>query len=445
MHLCIIIDDRFESSLLQEVCQGIVIGSKFPVCASLRIAKWFLDRAYYDVSRTDEFKRIANVFIDAANDYIAFLESDHLATILLEVKSDIDAMSALDMALKYDLQAFVANNRIERITTSIMNDFEFLKPENRLQSFEIDQLSFHLIWRKLRTPQFFFTPLGLFTTQLALYVLYLGIFTRVSIELGSGDYKVYHSFEWYEVLFWILNGGYILNEIQQLFISDGLRYYLSDRTNYFDLLISLIFMSSFSVRLYGVISPNCRGDPASICNDLDTFWRISWGFVTILLWLRLMTFCVLSHSLGPMVQMISRMMSDVAVFFVIIGVIFIGFVFAVDFVAESHEGFNGPLESMVTLLTGIISDFDFDGFQDEDDVVLYYFGYAVVVLYLFLATIILLNLLIAMMASTYQRIDNDITTTIVFERFKLTERLETDCGFMPPPLSQYFIPNLQSI
>ena len=416
-----------------------MIGSRFPVCASLRIAKWFLDRAYYDVSRTDQFKQIANEFIDAANEYIAFLESDHLATILLEVKSDIDGMSALDMALEYQLQSFVANNRIERITSSIMHDYEFLKPKNRSQSFEIDQVSVHLVWRKLRTPHFFFTPLGLFTTQVILYIIYLGIFTEVSISLGSDHRQVWDNFTWYEIFFWVLNGGYILNEVQELFL-EGLRFYLGDPSNYFDVLISLIFILTFSTRMYAIFSPNCEdsGDaiPADICRDLNSVWRISWGFVTILLWLRLVTFCVLSHSLGPMVYLIFRMVKDVAVYFAIMVIIFLGFVFAVYFVADSHSGFNSPAESAVTLLTGIISDFDFDGFGDDNDTVLFYFGYFVVVLYLFLASIVLLNLLIAMMATTYQRIDNDTTKTIVFERFELALRLETDCGFIPPPLSE---------
>ena len=33
------------------VAQNIVIGSQYPVCVALRIAKWFNDRAEYDVAR----------------------------------------------------------------------------------------------------------------------------------------------------------------------------------------------------------------------------------------------------------------------------------------------------------------------------------------------------------------------------------------------------------
>ena len=42
---------RFDAQQLDKVCQNIVIGSQYPVCAALRIAKWFNDRAKYDVAR----------------------------------------------------------------------------------------------------------------------------------------------------------------------------------------------------------------------------------------------------------------------------------------------------------------------------------------------------------------------------------------------------------
>ena len=42
---------RFDAEKLHAVAQNIVIGSQYPVCASLRIAKWFNDRASYDVAR----------------------------------------------------------------------------------------------------------------------------------------------------------------------------------------------------------------------------------------------------------------------------------------------------------------------------------------------------------------------------------------------------------
>ena len=37
--------------MIHTVAQNIVIGSQYPVCASLRMSKWFLEIAEYDVAR----------------------------------------------------------------------------------------------------------------------------------------------------------------------------------------------------------------------------------------------------------------------------------------------------------------------------------------------------------------------------------------------------------
>ena len=59
----------------------------------------------------------------------------------------------MEMAKEYELVSFVNNHRVEQITTSIMNEFEFLKPENKDDAFEIEPLSWNLIWRKMWTKE----------------------------------------------------------------------------------------------------------------------------------------------------------------------------------------------------------------------------------------------------------------------------------------------------
>ena len=172
-----------------------------------RLAKWFKDRAFYDVARGDVFRKISGAYIAAASDYLRFVESDHLATILLEVKSDIDGMSALDMALEYGLTGFVANNRVERVTTSIMQNFEFMRPANRAEAFEIAPLSIPLVFRKMRRWQFFFTPLGTYVCTVFLYLLYLGLFTYLSVQ----QYRVYDEVTDSELLFWVFIAGVLFS------------------------------------------------------------------------------------------------------------------------------------------------------------------------------------------------------------------------------------------
>ena len=352
--------------------------------------------AVYDVARGKLFADIAISYIDAANDYISILESDHLSTILLEVKSDIDGLSALDMALKYKLQAFVTNNRVERVTTSIMNNFEFLKPKNRDEAFEIDPLSLNLIWNRMFRKEFYLTPLGLYITTTVLYLLYLALFTYLSVQ----QTQVYDPLNADEIIFWIFNIGYVLNEIQQL-LSVGIAQYLGDPSNYFDVVISGVFVTTFILRMYALANgtPNC-GSIEDDCwhnGKLNTAFIILWGIATITLWLRLINFAVLSHKLGPMVQMIFKMMGDIVTFFEIMLILYFGFSFALMFIMGSvHPDFDTPIKSGLTLFTAILSEFDFGAFAEEEgaNIYLIYFGYGIMLLYLIIGSLVLLNLLV---------------------------------------------------
>ena len=96
--------------------------------------------------------------------------------------------------------------------------------------------------------------------------------------------------------------------------------YFSQRENFFDFFISVVFLVSLSLRFYGASHPErcvqyedeCSGD------TLNVLFLLLWGAATIALWLRLCTFCMLSASLGPMIQMIWYMGGDIATFFAIL-------------------------------------------------------------------------------------------------------------------------------
>eukprot|EP01083_Nonionella_stella_P230213 814037_1 len=430
---------RYETEKVDQITQNVVIGSKYPVCAALRISTWFKDRASYDVSRAEEWIAISESYIEAAVDYLSNIRSDHFATILLECKSDIENRSALDMALDYRLTSFVKNNRVERVATSIMNDFEFLKIENIDEAFEIDEINLHSLIDKLEKPQFYFTPLGTFITELALYIVYLALFTYLSIN----EFNVYDEMAADEVVFWVLNMGYVFNEAQAL-ISDGLSEYFEDATNYMDVCISLLFCTSLTTRIMGSVQgPGCvtAEDATRECysdSSLYTMFIIMWSLSTMLLWLRLFTFMILSHSLGPMVQMILRMMKDIGTFFKIMLVLFLGFAMCLMYVLQGvHDDFASPFTSVLTLLRAILGDFDFGAFAGADDVndSLLYYGIGVMLIYLVIGSLVFLNLLIAMMAKTFDTIQDDTTSAIVFSRFQLAMMKDNSATFMPAPLN----------
>eukprot|EP01083_Nonionella_stella_P100230 282393_1 len=339
------------------------------------------------------------------------------------------------MALDYRLTSFVKNNRVERVATSIMNDFEFLKIENIDDAFEIDEITVYSLIEKLEKPQFYFTPLGTFITEFVLYIIYLGLFTYLS----TSGFAVYDAMKSGEVLFWILNMGYVLNEVHTLH-----RGLFEDATNYMDVFISLLFIASLVIRIIGSVrGPPCVTEEYATrdCYADSSFYTvfiILWSLSTMLLWLRLFTFMILSHSLGPMVQMIIRMMSDIGTFFKIMLVLFLGFSMCLMFVLQDvHDSFESPFSSILTLLRAILGDFDFTAFANEEDVnnSLLYYGIAVMLIYLVIGSLVFLNLLIAMMAKTFDSIQDDTTSAIVFSRFQLAMVYDNNATFMPAPLN----------
>eukprot|EP01084_Bolivina_argentea_P159606 277953_1 len=383
-----------------------------------------MDIADYDIARKDEFLDVANIFIEAARDYLSMIESDHMATVLLEIKSDIENKSAMDMALEFQLKKFISDNRVERITTSIMNDFEFLRPTNQKEAFEIDPISVKLIWRKIFYPQFYFTPLGTYCTTVFLYFAYLMLFTYLSIN----QFRVYDPMSPSEIIFWIFNMGYVAYETQMLYILTPSRYY-SESQNYFDTIISLVFITDITIRIYALYTgPPCEGNafdgdiemeniPCWNANTVNTLFSIFWSIATIVLWLRIINFCVLSHSLGPMVQMIFRMMSDIITFFEIMVILYLAFVFALfSLLRTVNPDFEDPTTTAITLFRAILGDFDFGNFNQSEytNPGVYYFGYFVMLLYLVIGALVFLNLLIAMMAKTFDSIEEDTIGAIIF-------------------------------
>eukprot|EP01083_Nonionella_stella_P178794 632759_1 len=430
---------RYETEQVDKIAQNVVIGSKYPVCAALRISEWFKSRESYDVSRAAEWHAISESFIEAAVDYLSNIRNDHFATILLECKSDIENRSALDMALHYRLTSFVKHNRVERVANSIMNDFEFLKIENIDVAFEIDEITLDSLIEKLHQSQFFFTPLGTFITELALYLVYLALFTYLSIN----SFHVYDAMEAEEILFWVLNMGYVCYEIQSIY-SDGPRKYFADVSNYVDMCISFLFVINLSIRLYGhetgagCVTPPDADRECYADSSLYTVFIILWSISTMLLWMRLFKFMILSHSLGPMVQMILSMMEDIGTFFKIMFVVFMGFSMCLMYVLKDvHEDFDSTFTSILTLLRAILGDFEFGAFVSEEHVndSLLYFGIGVMLVYLVIGSLVFLNLLIAMMAKTFDTIQDDTTSAIVFSRFELAMIYDNNATFMPAPLN----------
>ena len=80
---------------------------------------------------------------------------------------------------------------------------------------------------------------------------------RMSTPESAEANSVYDLMNNLEIIFWILNIGYVANEIHQM-IYEG-SHYLDSKLNSFDVLVSVSLIGAFTVRVYTLSSPipNC--------------------------------------------------------------------------------------------------------------------------------------------------------------------------------------------
>ena len=108
---------------LDKLCLNIILNSNYPISTSLYLAAFMKHRSKNDLSRENEFEELMEKYVDIAKDLLSDIESDHLLAILLEIPSDINNMSILDISLRFKIRASIISGfrPSENIFTSFIS------------------------------------------------------------------------------------------------------------------------------------------------------------------------------------------------------------------------------------------------------------------------------------------------------------------------------------
>ena len=68
-----------------------------------------------DLSRSEDFERVGDKYIRIAAQLVASVESDHLLSLLLETPTDIAHLSSFEIAIKYGIEDFMDDSRIQML------------------------------------------------------------------------------------------------------------------------------------------------------------------------------------------------------------------------------------------------------------------------------------------------------------------------------------------
>ncbi|CAF3001819.1 unnamed protein product [Rotaria socialis] len=142
---------------------------------------------------------------------------------------------------------------------------------------------------------------------------------------------------------------------------------------------------------------------------------LGWGY---------MLFFVMAFRLtGPFVVMIYEMLfNDVLRFCIIYVVFLIGFS-QTFFILFDYNGFTGFLTSVKQCFLGMLGDFDLDSYAETKHS---YISVTFLLFYIIVVTILLLNLLVAMMGDTYGNIIEGATQVWHLERARIVFAIENE-------------------
>ena len=415
-------------------------------------------------------KKIEVLYCQIARELLNNIESDHLLSILLETPCDIKQLSILDICLANNMIEFFDFYRLSPIFKHMWIEFEYLDPSHK---FTKNDIKFYDILGKIffKPAQFYFSPIGRYIISSIFYVFYVIMFT---IYVAHREYLFKSEHKVLEYMLWVLNVGYILFEFMEIYIT-GSKYF-QEWLNYFDILIILNWMGIALLRFFiwptyheneqtrydAVTNPIARDYAGDVLNQDSVpclIYMCLWIFQCILIWSRMLSIFQRSETIAPIMKTIVYMIKDIVNFTIILVIILAGWIFALFYLADddldtfelSSSFWNSALYMYQTLL----------GEQNWDDVHptrpediptddriatatknVFYFGrnrsimaQVIISLFAILGTILLLNLLIALMANTYNYYGWTSNIQVNFDRIQHTIQLNNSLALMPPPFN----------
>lgn len=401
------------------VREGLEINST-PLPGSLKMSSLFASLADRDPSRRTIFLQYAAYFTERAKWLWEYIPSDVVASLVLELPpSDPKAVDGtpLDIALQSYNSAFVAHPRLNRIVKKWWRPWP-ISGDTALSS----------------PADLFRTPMVKFYLDGMSFVIFLILFSwLLTKNLALNDHTIL--LEWVLLFFGF---GYFVNEVQQLFGS-GLIDYLSEGWNKFDMAICVNVLIIAACR-----GPIWKDEWFDILNYIYITAMVS---TSVLMWVRALFVFSFVPALGPLLITLRKMIIDIINFSILSIVFLFGFYFAFNFIIfgdenfqegtcepDEIEGFVSTSQIMLRIFQGGLSGEPTVNFSClEPDRRL--FAEIMASLHVLISGVVLVNLLIAMMGSTYQAVKENSDAEYVFQRVQVRWSYSQSANDTPPPLN----------
>eukprot|EP00490_Sorites_sp_Unknown_P029363 CAMPEP_0114656094 /NCGR_PEP_ID=MMETSP0191-20121206/11813_1 /TAXON_ID=126664 /ORGANISM="Sorites sp." /LENGTH=214 /DNA_ID=CAMNT_0001872591 /DNA_START=1583 /DNA_END=2224 /DNA_ORIENTATION=- len=106
---------RGRPKYVNAIGQSVVKGSQFPVATALYISKYMEELSNLDLAKSERWKEISHDFEDIAIFLINEIDSDHLLALFLEIPTDIEQKTVVEIAVTLKRSHFLNDARMTNI------------------------------------------------------------------------------------------------------------------------------------------------------------------------------------------------------------------------------------------------------------------------------------------------------------------------------------------
>uniref|UniRef100_A0A4W5RIM4 Transient receptor potential cation channel, subfamily C, member 3 n=1 Tax=Hucho hucho TaxID=62062 RepID=A0A4W5RIM4_9TELE len=299
-----------------------------------------------------------------------------------------------------------------------------------------------------------------------------GISTMPNVTVTDHPMQIYRvkttEFSWTEILIMVWVTGMMWSECKELW-TEGPREYIQQLWNVLDFGMLSIFIAAFTARFFAFlqatraqqyVNENIHTTDLSLVTlppevKYFTYARDKWlpsdpqliseglyAIAVVLSFTRIAYILPANESFGPLQISLGRTLKDIFKFMVLFIMVFLAFMIGMFILysyylgAKVNPAFTTVEESFKTLFWSIF------GLSEVSSVVLKYnhkfienIGYVLYGIYNVTMVVVLLNMLIAMINSSYQEIEDDADVEWKFARSKLWLSYFDNGKTLPPPFS----------
>ena len=212
-------------------------------------------------------------------------------------------------------------------------------------------------------------------------------------------------------------------------------FHFMTTTNLLDIAISIVFfiriVYEFSYYRSGIVYSATDGYNGVIYYNNIYLYRSDGNFLAYLysigsacLWFRILLLFRLTRFLGPIVKMIQNMMYDILIFMILFGIELVIFASIGTLLFSSISSYSDFYTTIKTLFEIAMGSWDFSTLSSNNKSE--YLGDIFTFVVVVINNILLLNLLIAILASTYGLLESKKDVMYIIEILKLRSSLEYD-------------------